>query len=163
MAADKAGEAILINRTLHEADVVLPISCLRDRRTAGYFGIHGAVYPTFSDAKTQQRFRGVSTLHSHCRCHDQSHAHNHEHEHEHGHKHNRERDGNGDDRRRELAADVEHVAWLLGLMFTVQVVPAAGDRVLHVLAGQSDSVRRHGEQLYQAAWATPVERRAARS
>ena len=150
LAADKAGEAILINRTLHEADVVLPISCLRDSRAAGYFGIHGAVYPTFSDVKTQQRFRGLTALHHHCRCRD--HSRSHAHSHDHG--------SDGDDRRRELAADVEHVAWLLGLMFTVQVVPAAGDRVLHVLAGQSDSVRRNGERLYQAAWATPVERRA---
>jgi nickel-dependent lactate racemase len=158
LAADKAGEAIMINRTLHEADVVLPISCLRDSRAAGYFGIHGAVYQTFSDAKTQQRFRSLNALHRHCRCHE--HGHDHGHEHNHNHDHGHDHDGNGDDRRRELAADVEHVAWLLGLMFTVQVVPAAGDRVLHVLAGQSDSVRRHGERLYQAAWAAPVERRA---
>ncbi len=45
-------------------------------------------------------------------------------------------------RRRELVADVDHVAWLLGINFTVQLVPAAGEQVLHVLAGQSDSVRR---------------------
>ena len=158
LAADKVGEPIMINRTLHEADVVLPIGCLRDSQVAGYFGIHGAVYPTFSDAKTQQRFRGLNTVRHHCRCH--GHKHNHEHSHEHGHSCKHEHDSNGDDLRRELAADVEHVAWLLGLIFTVQVVPAAGNRVLHVLAGQSDSVRQQGEQFYQAAWAASVDRRA---
>ncbi len=126
LAADEAGEAILINRALHEADVVLPIGCLRDDQSAGYFGIHGAVYPAFSDAKTLQRFRGFGSL-----------------------------NGRGG-RRRELVADVDHVAWLLGINFTIQIVPAAGGQVMHVLAGQSDSVRRRGRELYHAAWDWPA-------
>ena len=130
LAADKAGEAILINRALHEADVVLPIGCLRGERSAGYFGIHGAIYPTFSDTKTLQRFRGFASL-----------------------------NGRGT-RRRELTADVEHVAWLLGVTFTVQVVPAGGEQVLHVLAGESGAVRRQGEALLHAAWDWPVTRQA---
>ena len=63
-------------------------------------------------------------------------------------------------RRRELTADVDHVAWLLGVNFTIQIVPAAGEQVLHVLAGQSDSVRRRGRDLYHAAWDWPVTRQA---
>ena len=51
-----------------------------------------------------------------------------------------------------VAGEVEQTAWLLGVNFTVQVVPAAGDRVLHVMAGQSDAVRRRGRQLYDEAW-----------
>jgi nickel-dependent lactate racemase len=50
---------------------------------------------------------------------------------------------------------VDHVGWLLGVNFTIQVVPAAGDEVLHVLAGQTESVRRQGQQLYRAAWSCP--------
>jgi nickel-dependent lactate racemase len=130
LAADKAGEAILINRALHEADVVLPVGCLRGEQSAGYFGIHGAIYPTFSDTKTLQRFRGFAAL-----------------------------NGRGT-RRRELTADVEHVAWLLGITFTVQIVPAAGEQVLHVLAGESEAVRRRGEALRHAAWDWPVTRQA---
>ena len=62
LAASEAGEAILINRALHEADLVLPVGCLRGDESAGYFGIHGAIFPTFSDAKTIQRFRGFGSL-----------------------------------------------------------------------------------------------------
>ena len=40
--------------------------------------------------------------------------------------------------------------------FTVQVIPAAGDAVLHVLAGQSDAVRRQCREMYRAAWTWPV-------
>jgi len=130
LAADKAGEPILINRALHEADVVLPVGCLRGERSAGYFNIHGVVYPTFSDVRTLQRFRAVGTL-----------------------------NGQGA-RRRELVADVDHVAWLLGITLTVQLVPAAGEQVLNVLAGRSDSVRHRGQDQYHAAWDWPVKRRA---
>jgi nickel-dependent lactate racemase len=130
LAADKSGEAILVSRALHEADVVLPVGCLRGEQSAGYFGIHGTIYPTFSDTKTQQRFRGPGAL-----------------------------NGKGG-RRRELVADVEHVAWLLGVTFTVQVVPGAGDQILHVLAGESEAVRRQGEALHHAAWDWPVKRLA---
>ena len=42
LAASPSGEAILVNRALHDADVVLPVGCLRPDETAGYFGIHGA-------------------------------------------------------------------------------------------------------------------------
>ncbi len=98
LAASESGEAILIHRALHEADVVLPVGCLRAEETAGYFGIHSPIFPAFSDAKTIQRFRGFGSL-----------------------------NGRGS-RQRELAAEVDHVAWLLGVNFTIQVVPAAGDR-----------------------------------
>ncbi len=131
LAADEAGEAILVNRALHDADVILPIGCLRDDETAGYFGIHGLVYPAFSDAKTLQRFRGLGSL-----------------------------NGRGQ-RRRELVDQVEHVAWLLGINFTIQLVPAAGGRVMHVVAGQSDAVRRRGRELYRAAWRSPPIGRAS--
>ncbi|MEN6405115.1 MAG: lactate racemase domain-containing protein [Thermoguttaceae bacterium] len=122
LAANEAGDPIMVHRLLHEADVVLPIVCLRADPTAGYFGIHGAVFPAFSDTKTIQRFRSPGALH-----------------------------GDGQ-RRRELIAEVDQAAWLLGVYFTIQLVPAGGDGLLHVLAGQSESVRRRGRDLYAAAW-----------
>lgn len=130
LAADESGEAILVGRVLHDADVVLPIGCLRDDLSAGYFGIHGTVYPTFSDTKTIQRFRGLGSLHV------------------------------SGDRKRELTERVDHVAWLLGVSFTIQVIPGGGGRIMHVLAGQNDSVRRRGRELYDAAWSRTVSRRA---
>jgi hypothetical protein len=66
--------------------------------------------------------------------------------------------GNG--HHRELQHEVNHVAWLLGVNFTLQVVPAAGDGILHVLAGQSDAVRRQCRELYRSAWNQSVARRA---
>lgn len=131
LAANEAGDAILIHRALHEADIVLPIGCLRADDAAGYFGIHSPVYPAFSDAKTLQRFRGFGSL------------------------------GGHGSRRRELTAEVDHVAWILGVNFTIQLIPTAGDRVLHVLTGESEAVRHRGRELYRAAWNWPATRRAS--
>jgi len=149
LAANDAGEPILIHRALHEADLVLPIGCLRGDSAAGYFGIHGSVFPMFSDARTLGRFRkgdrprlppsgpqgashkrGLSPL-------------------DRGSQH------------RQLTAESDHVAWLLGINFTIQVVPGGGERIMHVVAGQSDAVRRRGRQLYRAAWDGPMVRRAS--
>ncbi len=128
LAATKAGDPILINRALHEADLVLPIGCLHGEATAGYYGIHSGIFPTFSDRRTAERFCSPGSL---------------------------EADGSY---RRRLVREVDEVAWLLGINFTIQLVPAGGFSVLHVLAGQSEAVRRRSRQLYQAAWNWPVPR-----
>ena len=131
LAASEAGDAILLNRAVHEADLVLPIGCVRGNETAGYYGIHSGIYPNFSDVKTLQRFRSSGSI-----------------------------DGRAK-RRRELTAEVDHVAWLLGVNFSIQVIPGAGDQVLHVLAGESDAVRRQGQDLYRTAWNWPVPRQVS--
>ena len=131
LAANKAGDPILISRALHEADLVLPIGCLLDGATAGYYGIHTAIFPTYSDQKTAQRFRSPGSLEANGSC------------------------------KRRLVGEVDEVAWLLGVNFTIQLVPAGGVSVLHVLAGRSESVCRTGRRLYHDAWSCPVQRRAA--
>ena len=131
LAATDSGEPILLNRAIHDADVVLPIGCLHGEAAAGYYGIHSLVFPSFSDRKTLQRFCVVGSPSAR---------------------------GN---HKTELVHEVDQVAWLLGINFTIQLVPAAGDQILHVLAGQSEAVRRRGRELYQAAWSWPVPRQAS--
>jgi len=124
LAAADSGEPILLNRLLHEADLVLPLGCVQGESTSGYFGIHGLLYPDFSDERTLHRFRAPVSSH-----------------------------GRSDGaRKRALAEQSDQVAWLLGINFTIQLIPAAGDGVLAVLAGQSDAVARRAQDLYHAAW-----------
>lgn len=59
-------------------------------------------------------------------------------------------------RRREA----EEAAWLLGVQFSLQVIPGASDSVLHILAGDSAAVEREGERLCKAAWGFESPRRA---
>ena len=130
LAANDAGEPILLSRGLQGADVVLPIGCLGRETAAGCFGIHDTIYPTFSDERTLARFRSLKLLSAR------------------------------KSPRKSLVAEVDHVAWLLGVCLTIQLVPAAGGSVLHVVAGQSEAVRRKSRNLYAAAWNQPAVPRA---
>lgn len=131
LAAGEDGQPIMIARAIHDADVVLPIGCLQCETAAGYYGIHTAIFPTFSDQRTLQRFRSPGTL-----------------------------DARGKSKRL-LLREAEQVAWLLGINFTIQLVPAGGNSVLHVLAGQSEAARRRGSELYRAAWNYPAPQPAS--
>jgi len=154
LAANDAGEPILIHRALHEADLVLPIGCLRCDGAAGYFGIHGAVFPMFSDAGTLGRFRSLA-----CGEGDRPRL---PRSGPQGASNKRGLSPSGRrNQQRRLTAQSDHVAWLLGINFTVQIVPGAGERIMHVVAGHSDAVRCRGRQLYQATWDGPMVRRAS--
>ena len=56
LAADEAGSPIYVNRRLFDADVVLPLGCLRLDAALGYYGANQALYPAFSDQPTLDRF-----------------------------------------------------------------------------------------------------------
>jgi len=128
LAAAESGEPILLGRVLHEADLVLPVGCVQGESASGYFGIHGLLYPGFADERTLHRFRAL------------------------GSRGGQGDSGSGNARKRALAEEADHVAWLLGISFTIQLVPAAGDGVLEVLAGQSEAVARRARERYHAAW-----------
>ena len=61
LAASKDNKPIYINRLICDADVVLPIGCLRPDSALGYLGVHGGLFPIFSNEKTQQRFRSAGS------------------------------------------------------------------------------------------------------
>ncbi len=130
LAASKEAKPIFLNRAICDADVVLPIGCLRLDSSLGYIGLYGGLFPTFSDEETQARFRAPSST-----------------------------DWPAHQRRRREEAD--EAAWLLGVQFTLQIVPGPGDSILHILAGESDAVLRRGRQLCEAAWLYRVPRRAS--
>jgi nickel-dependent lactate racemase len=128
LAATSGGDPIYIDRSLHDADFVITFGCLRPSGSLGYHGIHSALYPSFSDERSLDRFRSPKSLQP---------------------------------RERERLDDAANeVAWLLGVQFTVQVVPGEGEEVLHVLAGDVDAVLREGSRLCEAAWAYWVPERA---
>ena len=130
LAASATGEPILVARALHEADLVLPIGCLQSATAAGYYGIHSGWFPRFSDAAACRRFRSPSSLDSQKGL------------------------------KKQLAKELHEVAWLLGLTFTIQVVPGPGDGILHVLAGEIGAVERRGRELYDQAWQCTLPRQA---
>jgi len=128
LAADAGGKPIYINRTLHEADAVIAIGCLRLDDSQGYLGINSSVFTAFSDTARLERYRTPA-------ANDAAH-------------------------RRKLQKQADEVGWLLGLQFTIQVVPGAASEVLHVLAGSSEAVFRAGSRLCDEAWGFDVPRLA---
>ncbi|QDU96981.1 lactate racemase domain-containing protein [Lignipirellula cremea] len=129
LCVSKDGKPIQVNRSLFDADVVLPIGMLRLDDSLGYLGVHGDLFPNFSDEATQARFRAPSS--SEIAVHQ---------------------------RRRRAEAD--EAAWLMGVQFTIQVVPGPGDSLFHVLAGEANRVLQEGARLCEAAWLREVPQRA---
>jgi nickel-dependent lactate racemase len=57
LAASAEGKPIYVNRALAEADLTIPIGCLRPEGAPAYYGVYSEIFPAFSDAKTIQRYR----------------------------------------------------------------------------------------------------------
>jgi nickel-dependent lactate racemase len=131
LGATPDGRPIYLNRTVLDADLVVPLGCLRAEGSLGYHGRHGGLFPAFADQKTVERYRkprGAAGRH-----------------------------GVEDSQRKEI----DEIGWLLGSQFTVQVVPGAGDSLLAVLAGETNSVFEHGRRLFDAAWGFEAARPAS--
>lgn len=131
LAAADNGEPILLHRAVVDADVVVPVGCIHNPSAAGFHGIYGAIYPTFSDERTQKRFHSPAAL-----------------------------DVRGGPKSKVIER-VDQVGWLLGAAMTMQVIPGAGDDLLHVLAGEAQAVSRRGHELYERAWGGTVSQRAS--
>ncbi len=149
LTADEHDQPIYLNRRIVDADVVVPIGCLRADSMSGYGGVKAVLYPTFADHTAQQRChlnRVVQPERNGAQRHKASRK--------------------AGQRKRATYApvtqrDAEHVAWLVGVLFTIQAVPAAAGGVLHVLAGQIDQVFERGHELAHRAWEFHLPRRAA--
>ncbi len=61
VAANKQGEPIYMNRTLVDADVVIPIMCARGRLAIDYEGAYG-VFPLLTDRRTRGQFYSLRQL-----------------------------------------------------------------------------------------------------
>jgi len=138
LAADEHGDAIYLSRCLCDADLVIPVGCLRPdhpprahgNRHNGKAGLwNDTLYPTFADSKTTKRFapNGVPLT-----------------------------AGQAAQRHKQ----VDHLAWLLGIQATIQVVPASGDAALRVLAGSPDAVFQAGRELCRTQWQPEIPQRA---
>lgn len=61
VAADEQAQPIYINRTLVDADVVLPVSCIRSSQAVDYLGAFG-IFPWFSNRETLGRLLNYARL-----------------------------------------------------------------------------------------------------
>jgi nickel-dependent lactate racemase len=131
LASSREGKPVYLNRTLLDADLAVPIGCLRQKTAIGYHGRYGGLFPAFADAETQQRFRRPAAPGMNRKA---------------SASHRKESD---------------EIGWLMGAQFTVQAVPGGRGRLLGVLAGEIPEVFRQGRAAYDAAWSCSVPRRSS--
>jgi len=130
VAANHDADPIYLNRAIVDADLVMPVSCIRPDASADYWGVSGAVFPRYADEAAQKRFRDPNDVPGLL-----------------------QQDARND--------EVNEVAWLLGIQFALQVLPAAEGNVLDVVAGQVDEVTKHCRAIRDSVAVCQVPRRAS--
>lgn len=111
LGIDRNDAPIMLARSIIDADFVMTLGRFRPVKTLGYFGVHSALYPRFSDFETQARFAGEAA-----------------------NPHSRGM------RYRNLGRECEDVASLLGLAFTVQLILDDSGRPARITAGNPTAV-----------------------
>jgi nickel-dependent lactate racemase len=122
VGVNSAKEPLRLNRTLAEADVVLPVSAQRlleggAREESKFAGL----FPQFSNRDTQARVRLESGNES-------------------------------PKVQKRLRAEADEAGWLLGVQMTVSVVPGGNGGVAAALAGDPDRVSQAGAELTRSIW-----------
>jgi nickel-dependent lactate racemase len=122
LASTAVNERIYLARELVDADVVVSVGAMAYDPVLGYRGTHSVLYPGLSSQEAIRRAHGLG--------HDEL----------------------GPDDARGLRQTIDEVGWLLGVQFTLQVIPAGQGGVADVLAGASDAVLRKGKTLLRRRW-----------
>jgi hypothetical protein len=130
LANTHAGRPIYLRRAVCDADLVVLVGCTRSRSALNYHGIHGGLYPTFSDTATQRRYRHPRLI---------------------------DRDAS---LLALAWQEARYAVWLAGVHFAIQVVPGPDDTALEFFAGEPDAVDRLARERFEAAWEHTVPERA---
>lgn len=130
----KGDRPLLVNRTVFEADVVLPVSA---EATTGEVaatdeagGAYDGLFPDFFDAHTIERFRKVRTV-------------------------NDATLGSGA-RQTARRAEADQAGWIVGAPLVLRAVPGPGGGVAAVLAGDPRQVVGVAGEASRTAWETPL-------
>jgi hypothetical protein len=124
LASTRDGRRVYLNRSITDADVVVPVGLLRYDSDVGYRGPWSVLFPGLSDRQTMRSLRngpgsGIPEA----------------------------------DRGRRAARleEASEVTWLLGSQFYFGIVPAARG-ILEVVAGLDAAVRSHGIDTVDRNW-----------
>ena len=129
LASTARGDRVYLARELVDADVVISIGVIAYDAVIGYRGTSSVFYP------------GLSSVEAIRKLHGQGHS----------------ELGPEDDR--PLRQEMDEVAWLLGNLFTIQVIPSRSRGVVEVLAGSNEAVLSHGKELLAQEWRVSLSER----
>ena len=117
LATSTSGERIYVSRPLIDADFVVTVGTIRFDDQFGFAGTNSGLYPSMSLQSEIDRHIGRG--HVELTPFDE----------------------------RPLRAMSDEVGWLLGVQFTVQVIPGSDGGISHILGGCNDAVLRKGREL----------------
>lgn len=130
LASSADGERIYLSRDVLSADFVLPIARLGFDPVQGRRSAMSSFYPGLSNTEAFAKSRGQG--HSEL----------------------------GPDDERPFGQRVQEIGWLLGIQFTMQVMPSRGHGgASGVLAGHPDSVAQKGRTLLDTNWRVRFDQR----
>jgi nickel-dependent lactate racemase len=130
LASTDKGDRVYLTRELVEADFVMAAGRIAFDSVMGHIGTNSVYYPSLSSADAIAGASGQG--HSEL----------------------------GPTDVRPLRQVVDDVAWLLGSMFSVQVIPSAAGGAARILAGASDSVFQLGKHYLAEEWMIELDERA---
>jgi len=130
LATSATGERIYLSKEVAESDLILGVGSIGFDPILGYRGTHSSLFPGLSNTDAMRRAWGG------------------------------EQTELGPDDPRPLRQAADEVGWLLGVHFSIQVIPSSGGGVARVLAGQSEAVLKEGIRALNELWRVDVEQRA---
>lgn len=122
LSSTVSGERIYLAKELVDADLVLTVGPIEFDPIAGYRGGGSVLYP------------GLSNVEAIARVHGQGHQ------------------ELGPDDERPLRQVIDEVSWLLGVQFSLQVIPGEGSGASAVLAGLDTAVMQQGKTLLNSSF-----------
>ena len=96
----------------------------------GYYGMFDPLWPRMSNRETLARFSDLNSSNRRGR------------------------------RQKRLTQEADWVGWILGSIFTVQVITSQEGKTAHILAGQLDPVRARANEIYRSIWQCEIDRAA---
>ncbi len=129
LAATTSGERVYLAREVVEADFVLCVGTIAYDPVLGFRGTNSVLYPGLSNAEAVRK--------SHGQGHDEL----------------------GPNDVRNLRQTIDEVGWLLGVQFTLQVVPAGRGQIAEVIAGAMEAVFQKGKERLTADWLVDADER----
>jgi nickel-dependent lactate racemase len=126
IGSTSSGRPLRLNRTLVEADFVLPIAGTRlTTRGAAAPAKYAGLFPQFSNRETQNRFDS-------------------------------RRVASSPKKRAEERSEVNEAGWLLGVGMCIRVVAGPGGGISAVLAGDPETVARDAATQFREIWERPA-------
>lgn len=129
LATTKHGRRLYLSRAAVDADQLVVLARSAYDPLLGYGGAEGAIYPTLADEATRQEMCDKLSLSAPGKA------------------------------PWPVRREAIEVAWLLGAPFLMQVVPGAGDDIVHVVAGMAKTASE-SQRLLDARWRRAVSQPA---